>query len=551
MKSYQEILETLRGAFPTPAADPTQDQFIASSILRALERIESQKADRPNVDSATASNDRAAADAILTSESRSLDHVISELVECFDGCPVGGQPLKQTNIEPSPTIASIVGVVLSSLFAFNLCSDETSGALLQAEKRAVSMVAQLVGYDPQQSAGLFTFGGTGTLLYGVKIGLEKAIPDCLRKGMREDAVIIASDHSHSACLNVAGWLGIGQDHVLTVPTHLDNSIDIGALEETLRDAVASGKKIAAVVATMGTTDAFGIDDLAAIHALRERLVDELALDYCPHIHADAVVGWAWSVFGNYDHAANPHGFSGRASRAIAGITSRMDALHLADTLGVDFHKSGFTPYISSAILTRDRRDFERLLRNREDMPYLFNSGECHPGLYTLETSRAAGGPMAALASMLLLGRHGFQVLLGHAVEMAEAFREQVSSRPELAVLNDENFGPVTLFRVYPDGVDTFGIKHRERTDTGFCDQVRYFNQLNERIYHRLRRQALSGDGVAVGLTRCYRSTDQGEPILSLKSYVLSPFAEPSQMDAVVQHVLAARRAVLDEDKVST
>ena len=39
------------------------------------------------------------------------------------------------------------------------------------------MAAALLVYDPQQSGGVFTFGGTGTLLYGVKVGLEKACPE--------------------------------------------------------------------------------------------------------------------------------------------------------------------------------------------------------------------------------------------------------------------------------------------------------------------------------------------------------------------------------------
>ena len=63
-----------------------------------------------------------------------------------------------------------------------------------------------------------------------------------------------------------------------------------------RTALDSGKKIAAIIATMGTTDAFGLDDLQAIVAMRDSLVDEFQLSYRPHIHADAVIGWAWSVF---------------------------------------------------------------------------------------------------------------------------------------------------------------------------------------------------------------------------------------------------------------
>ena len=34
-------------------------------------------------------------------------------------------------------------------------------------------------------------------------------------------------------------------------------------------------------------------------ASRDNLVREFELDYTPHIHADAVIGWAWSVFNNF------------------------------------------------------------------------------------------------------------------------------------------------------------------------------------------------------------------------------------------------------------
>ncbi len=164
----------------------------------------------------------------------------------------------------------------------------------------ISIAAALIGYDPAEAGGVFTFGGTGTLLYGVQIGLEKAIPGSVRSGVRDDAVVLASKQSHYSCLTVAAWLGIGQDNVIAVPTHLDNSIDVPALEAAATRLHYAGRRIAAIVATLGTTDAFGIDDLQAIHHMRERLVEKHQLDYRPHIHADAVIGWAWSVFNDYD-----------------------------------------------------------------------------------------------------------------------------------------------------------------------------------------------------------------------------------------------------------
>ncbi len=474
---------------------------------------------------------------------RSLEAVIPELVSYLQGMFIWGHPRSQLNVVPNPSIASIISVLLPLIYNPNLCSDESARLFAEAEVAAASMSASLVGYDPDRAAGQFTFGGTGGMLYGVKIGLEKAAPGSGYHGLKEDAVILASTQSHYSCLNVASWLGIGQDNVISVPTTLDNAIIVEALEEKARAAITSGKKIAAIVATMGSTDAFGIDDLKSIDRVRHKLVDECSLPYVPHVHADAVIGWAWSVFNDYEFTANPLGFRGRTVRALAAAQHDIRHLRLADSIGIDFHKTGYTPYISSLLLVRDAADFGLIARSRETMPYLYTSGEHHPGMYTLETSRSGLGPMAALANLLLFGKEGYRTLLGHAVEMAEVLREIIESHPNLTVLNGDNVGPVTLFRAYPDGVDTFSVKDQELSDADYRPQVAAHNEYNRRIFERVHEQALLGRGVAISLTNCYRQTDFGDPLVALKSYVLSPFADEHRMRSVVSHVLEARTQV--------
>jgi glutamate/tyrosine decarboxylase-like PLP-dependent enzyme len=299
---------------------------------------------------------------------------------------------------------------------------------------------------------------------------------------------------------------------------------------------------------MGSTDAFGIDDLCAMAAIRDRIVAEYKLSYCPHIHADAVIGWAWSVFNDYSFLTNELGFRGRTVRALAAAHHRIQHLKLADSVGIDFHKTGYVPYVSSLVLFANASDLELIARDRAAMPYLFQSGDYHPGMVTLETSRSAGGIMAAMANMLLLGKEGYRTLLGHAVEMAEVLREAIESHPNLTVLNGDNVGPVTLFRAYPDNVNTFTIKDRERTDPAMREQLLAHNEYNRRVFERVQHEALSGSGVVLSLTDCYRQTDYGEPIVALKSYVLSPFAEEPQMQSIIHHVLAARAEALQHQK---
>jgi glutamate/tyrosine decarboxylase-like PLP-dependent enzyme len=521
---------------------------MAFTMLRALDQVDSLKSQAPILGSPRAPDFAAAQEARLAEKGVALEAVLPQLVACLEGMPIWGHPAAQVNVTAPPSIASVIGVVLPAMYNPNLCSEESGHGFSEAEVRVAAMTAGLIGYDPAQAAGIFTFGGTGTLLYGVRIGLEKALPGSMRSGVRDEAAILASAHSHYACSSVAGWLGIGQQNVIHAATHADNSIDVASLEQAADEAISRGRRIAAIVATLGTTDSFGLDDLQAIHGLREKLVERHGLDYIPHIHADSVIGWAWSVFGGYDFDANPLEFRARTLRALASTWNRIRHLKLADSLGVDFHKTGFAPYISSLLLVRDRSDFERLLRPRGEAPYLFHHGDYHPGVFSLETSRSATGVMAALANLLLLGKEGFRVLLGHAVEMAEILREQVTGRPELTVLNELNHGPVTLFRAYPRDVDTFTVKEREMQEAAYAARRELHNEFNRRVFALVQHEALQGRGVALGFTDNYRLSDDGQPINAIKSYVLSPHADEHRMATVVDQVLAARSKVEEEMK---
>src|SRR5688500_10494242 len=274
MSRYQELLTALRQAFPAPVSDPVHDGYVVFSLVKALDRVDSLKSQAPILGTPREPDYVAASEARLSAAGRHLEEVLPELVKCLDGMLIFGHPRSQVNVVAHPSIASIIGVVLPSMYNPNLCSDESGRGFSEAEVRVASMLADLVGYDPQQSGGIFTFGGTGTLLYGLRIGLEKALPETLERGLQSPAAVFCSQQSHYACMNVAGWLGLGQQQVIHVATHEDNSIDVAALERSCRDWLSSGRRIAAIVATMGTTDAFGIDDLAAIYEMRQRLVSE-------------------------------------------------------------------------------------------------------------------------------------------------------------------------------------------------------------------------------------------------------------------------------------
>jgi glutamate/tyrosine decarboxylase-like PLP-dependent enzyme len=540
---YEEIVADLRQAFPQPVSDRVHDAYFVFSFLRALDQVDSMKSAMPMLGGPAELDFAAARTRRINENPLPIERVTERLVEYLSGMFIWGHPRSQINVVPSPTIPSIIGGLLPSIYNPNLVSDESSRRIAVAEIEAAAISAALVGYDAGQAGGVFTFGGTGTTLYGVKLGLEKCIPGTMHRGIRSPARIICSERAHYAAGTVAGWLGLGFDAVVEIPADRNNEIRTCLLETICRDLFRRGERIAAIIATMGTTDAFGVDDLAEMRAIRDRLTDEFALEYVPHLHADAVIGWAWSVFNDYDFERNELGFRGRTVRALAGVQRRIQQLHQADSIGIDFHKTGFAPYVSSLFLTRDKSDLARLARGPETMPYLFQSGHYHPGQFTLETSRAGNGPMAALANLMLFGKNGLRALLGHLVAMAEALRERLEAHAATHVLNSGNFGPVTLFRVYPDGVDTFSFPEREQTDPACLAKVREYNAYNRRLFHLIQTEALQGRGVIISLTDCYRETDYGEPIVALKSYIMSPFSEERYVGYVLDSIWKAREAL--------
>lgn len=540
-RSWEEELKRVRDGFPVPGIDAAADEALVEQLAAAVRRALRLKTAHPRLAELTPRE--AAADGLVRDwpqPAEGLDAVVRELCECLEGLPLETHPKNQVNVNAQPSTAGIIGALLPSLFNPNLSSDGRGAGCSRAEQRVAAIAARLAGYDPAEASGLFTFGGTGTMLYGVKLGLETAIPGAMRRGIDRPVVVLASEHAHHTCLTAAGWLGIGEERVWRVPADEDFAAPPEAFEACARRAIDAGFRIAAMVATVGTTDAFGIDDVARLAIVRDRLVDSYQLDYAPHLHADAVIGWAWNVFRDYDFAANRLAFDPDTRSALKRVAERVAGLSQADSLGIDFHKTGFAPYVSSLFLVRRGADLEKLARTRATMPYLFHSGQHHPGRYSLETTRSASGVLAAFASLRMLGRDGLRVLLGAAIAHAKRLQRSLRGAEGIAVVNPRTDGPVTLYRAYPIGWNAAEAWIRERTDPAFGPQSREINAYNRRIYEQTQAAVRDGGLAATGWTESACVGAAGEPLAALKSYWLSPYLDDAIVDQVVANVQKIR-----------
>ena len=184
------------------------------------------------------------------------------------------------------------------------------------------------------------------------------------------------------------------------------------------------------------------------------------------------------------------------------------------------------------------------------MPYLYQFGSYHPGIYTLECSRSGAGALAAFANIRLLGKQGYRVLIGHAVEMAEMLRERLEAHPFIQVVNDGNFGPVTLFRVYPPGVEGEAAFRREVKDPAYRKELEAHNTYNRRVFQLIHDRAMRGKGVLLSWTDAYRhanyGSETGPPIAALKSFILSPWTDLTAVETVARQVAEVRAQMESE-----
>jgi hypothetical protein len=121
------------------------------------------------------------------------------------------------------------------------------------------------------------------------------------------------------------------------------------------------------------------------------------------------------------------------------------------------------------------------------------------------------------------------------------------------VLNDCNYGPVTLFRVYSDEVDAKDIFKRELTEADYREQLKKNNTYNRHIFNHIHERAMRGEGVLLSWTYAYRHPDYADvpPVAAIKSFILSPWTDLDAVELVVRQVLEARMELdkkINEDK---
>lgn len=492
----------------------------------------------------------------ISQERGDLDAVLDDVVKLFQGAPNWGNPLTMCNVSPQGNTAAIIASMLSQVFAANTLEGEYAWNVHRAELETAGMMGNLFGWDPVNTGAIYTYGGGGCWTYGLKYGLTRVLPDSRFKGVRTDAKVICSHQAHYVQQNATDWTGLGMDNIVHVRTDVaTNQMDLVHLEEILKDLTARNIPIATVICTMGTTDAGAFDPIGRVRELLDRHPNPPGFGKAI-LYADAVVGWSWIFFKDYDFDRNPLGFSERTLPTLRQNGLAMRELNHADAVGIDFHKVGWAPYVSSCFLYKDATEFESIHRRGADA-YLQARTAYNPMYYTLEVSRSASGSLAGWATLKYFGKEGMQAILGGILETKCYLYDLLETQSDMVCVNPQDSGLVTLFRVYPAGTDARAQFQGELNDPALRDDLLRHNQLTEAVGNKLFEWFRAGrmiDGKYtpyMSFTTGFRNanynrdgTDSEAVVYALKSFPMNVFVTPEIMQWVLHCVHAARDEVL-------
>src|SRR5690606_32682130 len=236
-------------------------------------------------------------------------------------------------------------------------------------------------------------------------------------------VLLVPGNKHYSWSKAANLFGLGEDSLWAVRLDAEGRLEVDDLERLIGRAEAEGRPVLMAVGVAGTTETGEIDPIDGLHDRLERWEAERGVHIWRHVDA-AYGGFLCAILGGPDEAV-----------LTPASVAALRAVRRADSVTIDPHKLGYTPYACGAFLTRDRA---RYAVSAFDAPYL-DRPELGDGKWssTLEGSRSAAGAAATWLTgrTLGFGPDGMGSLLAETVRARQAFQTAVAEAvPEVRFL---------------------------------------------------------------------------------------------------------------------
>lgn len=326
----------------------------------------------------------------------------------------------------------------------NLVKIETSKAFTPLERQVLGMIHRLIYgetdhfyqqwmHSAEHSLGAFCSGGTIANITALWVarnnalkaegdfpGVEKAgLFKAMRHYGHEGLAILVSERGHYSLKKAADVLGIGQEGLVAVKTDAHNRICPHDLEQKITELKANKIKVFAVVGVADTTETGNIDPLRTIAQICQR--EQI------HFHIDAAWGGATLMSNRY-----------------RGL---LDGVELADSVTIDAHKQLYIPMGAGMVLFKDPNAMRSIEHHAQ---YILRQGSKDLGSHTLEGSRS-GMAMLVYASMHIISRPGYQLLIDQSIEKARYFADLIDAQTDFELVSQPELCLLT-YRYLPEHV---------------------------------------------------------------------------------------------------
>nr|AEQ77284.1 putative sulfinoalanine decarboxylase [Bicyclus anynana] len=310
----------------------------------------------------------------------------------------------------------LAGAWIAEAFNTSQYTFEVAPVFTLIELKVLDHILKLFGIS--DGDGIFSPGGSISMLYALVAAASKAFPEVKRIGMGglPEMVIVTSEDSHYSILKAAHWLGFGIENVKVIKTNDHGQMSATDLENTLQQELALGRTPLMVNATAGTTVLGAIDDLENVAAICEK--------YGVWMHVDACWGGSLILSKKY--------------------RSKLKGINRASSISWNPHKMMGVPLQCSVFLLREKGVLHEA--NSAAAQYLFQQDKFYDVSYdTGDKSIQCGRKIDAFKLWMIWkarGDIGLNHLTDHVMEIAEFCIQTVAHR--------SNFRLVTMHMQCPN-----------------------------------------------------------------------------------------------------
>jgi L-2,4-diaminobutyrate decarboxylase len=310
-----------------------------------------------------------------------------------------------------PLIPALAAEVLINATNQSMDSWDQSPAATLVEQHLVHWLCQRFGYD-SQADGIFTSGGTQSNFMGLLLARDRYSQSRLNWSIQQKGLppeshrwrILCSEVAHFTVRQSAALLGLGEQAVVAIATDQTYQLCPKALRQKLTELQQQDLLPIALVATAGTTDFGSIDPILEMA--------EIAQEYGLWLHVDAAYGGALMISDRERH--------------------RLNGIHLADSITVDFHKLFYQPISCGAFLLKDRSNFNLIRLHADYLNPEENSDLGIPDLVTksIQTTRRFDA-LKLFVCLQVLGQSGFANLIETTIDLATQTANLITNDPDL------------------------------------------------------------------------------------------------------------------------